>query len=53
MTRYEPVDEDDNLFLAAEDGDRVEIGAIDDVVAAMGGDTHPIEYTRSSASSRG
>ena len=44
MTRYEPVVEDDALFLAAEDGDRVEIGAIDDVVAAMGGDTHPIEY---------
>ena len=45
MTRYEPVVEDGTLFLVAEaDGDRVEIGAVDEVVAAMGGDTHPIEY---------
>ncbi|GAA0283271.1 hypothetical protein [Halobacterium noricense] len=45
MTRYEPVVEGDALFLVAEDdADRVEIGTVEDVVAAMGGDTHPIEY---------
>ncbi|MCG1003184.1 MULTISPECIES: hypothetical protein [Halobacterium] len=45
MTRYEPVVEDDTLVLVADTrDDRVEIGTVDDVVAAMGGDTHPIEY---------
>lgn len=44
MTRYEPVSEDGSLFLVAEDGGRVEIGAVDDVMAAIGGNTHPIEY---------
>lgn len=43
MERYEPECVDGTLFLVAGD-DRVEVGAIDDVVAAMGGDTFSIEY---------
>lgn len=43
MTRYEPVTENGTLFLDSGD-DRVEIGTVDDVVAAMGGDTHSIQY---------
>jgi hypothetical protein len=45
MTRYTPVCEDDTLYLVGEDnGDRVEIGAVEDVVHAVGGETHTIEY---------
>ena len=46
MTRYVPECVDGTLFLVAEnDSDRrVEIGAVDDVVAAVGGDTYSIEY---------
>ena len=46
MTRYEPECVDGTLFLVAdEDSDRrVEVGTIDDVVAAVGGDTYSIEY---------
>ncbi|MFC6764153.1 hypothetical protein [Natrinema soli] len=43
MTRYEPDSVDGTLFLTAED-DRIEIGAIDDVVDAIGDETHSIEY---------
>lgn len=43
MERYEPECKDGTLFLVAED-DRVEIGAVDDVVDALGGDTYVIEY---------
>ena len=47
MTRYEPITEDGTLYLVADGGgDRIEIGAVDDVLAAMGGDTHSIEYDR-------
>jgi hypothetical protein len=45
VTRYEPVVEDGTLSLVAEEGDdRLEVGDLDHVVAAMGGDSHPIEY---------
>lgn len=43
MKRYEPECQDGTLFLVYED-DRIEIGAVDDVVAALGGDTYSIEY---------
>lgn len=43
MTRYEPECEDETLFLVAAD-DRVEVGEIDDIVAAVGDDTYTIEY---------
>lgn len=43
MTRYEPECVDGTLFLVSED-DRIEVGLITDVVDAIGGDTHTIEY---------
>ena len=43
MQRYEPECTNGTLFLVAGD-DRVEVGDIDDVVDAMGGDTYSIEY---------
>lgn len=43
MTRYEPECEDGTLFLVGDD-DRVEIGSVDDIVDAMGGDTFTLEY---------
>ncbi|WP_435361785.1 hypothetical protein [Haloarchaeobius sp. DFWS5] len=43
MKRYEPECEDGTLFLVA-DGDRVEVGTVDDVVDAVGGETYTIEY---------
>ncbi|WP_222918741.1 hypothetical protein [Natrinema sp. SYSU A 869] len=43
MTRYEPDSVDGTLFLSAED-DRIEIGAIDDIVDVIGDETHSIEY---------
>ena len=43
MKRYEPECQDGTLFLVAGD-DRVEVGAVDDVVDAMGGDTYTIQY---------
>lgn len=43
MKRYEPQCENGTLFLVAGD-DRIEVGAVDDVVDAMGGDTFSIEY---------
>lgn len=43
MKRYEPECVDGTLFLVAGD-DRVEVGAVDDVVAAMGGETFDLEY---------
>lgn len=45
MTRYTPECSDGTLFLVA-DGDHLEVGAVDDVVGAIGGDTHSIEYDR-------
>ncbi|ESP87113.1 hypothetical protein [Candidatus Halobonum tyrrellensis] len=42
-TRYEPECDDGTLFLVAGD-DRVEIGAVDDVVDAVGNETFSIEY---------
>lgn len=45
MTRYEPECVDGTLYLVGEDDDdRVEIGALDDVVDAVGADTHVLEY---------
>ncbi|WP_225333523.1 hypothetical protein [Halomicrobium urmianum] len=45
MTRYEPACEDGTLVLVADDvDDRLEVGPVDDVVDAVGGDTHAIEY---------
>ena len=45
MTRYEPECRDGALFLVGDDdGDRVEVGAVDDVVAAAGGETYTITY---------
>ena len=45
MTRYEPECVDGTLFLVgAADGDRVEVGTLDDVVAAVGTETHVLEY---------
>ena len=43
MQRYEPECVDGTLFLV-DDDDRVEVGTVDDVVAAVGGDTYTIEY---------
>lgn len=43
MTRYEPECVDGTLVLVAGD-DRVEVGPIEDIVAAVGGDTYRIEY---------
>lgn len=43
MKRYEPEVVDGTLLLVAGD-DRVEVGDLDDVVDAMGGDTYSIEY---------
>lgn len=43
MERYEPECADGTLFLVAGD-DRVEVGALDDIVDAMGGETYVIEY---------
>lgn len=43
MNRYTPECVDGTLFLAAE-GERLEIGSVDDVLATIGGDTHEIEY---------
>lgn len=43
MERYEPECEDGVLYLVSGD-DRVEIGLIDDVVDAIGGETYTIEY---------
>ncbi len=42
MTRYEPECVDGTLFLVGDD--RIEVGTIDDIVAAIGGDTYTIEY---------
>ncbi|MFC7068668.1 hypothetical protein [Halobaculum lipolyticum] len=45
MTRYEPECVDGTLYLVGDaDGDRVEVGTLDDVVAAVGADTHVVEY---------
>jgi len=45
MTRYVPEVTDGTLRLVVESGDdELEIGAVEDVIAAMGGDSHPIEY---------
>ncbi|WP_233510436.1 hypothetical protein [Haloferax sp. Atlit-4N] len=36
---------DDTLFLISEDdGDRLEVGTVDDIVDAVGGETYVIEY---------
>jgi hypothetical protein len=43
MKRYEPECVDGRLFVVADE-DRVEVGSIDDVVAAVGGETYTIEY---------
>lgn len=43
MERYEPECKNGTLFLVAGDH-RVEVGAMDDVVDAMGGDTFSIEF---------
>ncbi|WP_435180540.1 hypothetical protein [Halorussus sp. AFM4] len=43
MKRYEPECVDGTLVLVDGD-DRVEVGAVDDVVAAIGGETYTIEY---------
>ncbi|WP_247003888.1 hypothetical protein [Halosolutus gelatinilyticus] len=45
MTRYTPECANGTLVLVGED-DRIEIGAVDDVVAAIGDETHSIEYDR-------
>ncbi|MFC7203169.1 hypothetical protein ACFQJC_06560 [Haloferax namakaokahaiae] len=45
MTRYTPRIVDGTLYLVGEDGgDRLEVGTIDDVVDAVGGETYVIEY---------
>lgn len=45
MTRYVPDCADGELTLVSEaDGDRVEIGSVDNVLAAIGDLTHSIEY---------
>lgn len=47
MTRYEPECVDGELRLAADDvNDRLEVGTLDDVVDAVGGEVHTIEYDR-------
>ncbi|RRJ33796.1 hypothetical protein [Halocatena pleomorpha] len=43
MARYEPECADETLFLST-DTERIEIGTIDDIVAAIGGETYTIEY---------
>lgn len=43
MDRYTPECVDGTLFLTTE-GDRLEIGTVDDIEATIGGDTHTIEY---------
>lgn len=43
MKRYQPECVDGTLVLVSED-DRVEIGAVDDVMAALGGDTYSLDY---------
>lgn len=43
MARYEPECADDTLFLSAEH-DRIEVGTVDDIVDAIGGETYAIEY---------
>lgn len=43
MARYEPECENGTLFLAAGN-ERIEIGTVDDVVDAIGGETYAIEY---------
>ena len=43
MERYEPAVDDGRLFLVNGD-DRIEIGRLDDVVAAVGGEEYRIEY---------
>ena len=45
MTRYVPNCDDGRLTLVSEaDDDRIDIGAIDDVIDAIGDSTHSIEY---------
>lgn len=45
MTRYVPEVADGTLRLVAKSGgDELEIGAVEDVVTAMGDDSHRIEY---------
>lgn len=44
MKRYTPEDVDGTLFLVDDEGVRLEIGTVDDVVAAVGGETYTIEY---------
>lgn len=43
MKRYEPKCRNGTLFLVAED-DEVEVGTVEDVVAAVGSETYAIEY---------
>ncbi|WP_435345918.1 hypothetical protein [Haloarchaeobius sp. HRN-SO-5] len=43
MRRYEPECVDGTLWLVS-DADRVEVGTVDDVVDAVGGETYTIEY---------
>jgi hypothetical protein len=43
MTRYEPVVSEGSLALVGDD-DRLEVGTVDDVVAAIGGETYTVEY---------
>lgn len=43
MGRYTPECVDGRLFLVGE-GHRVEVGTLDDVVAAVGGETYTVEY---------
>ncbi|MFC5973659.1 hypothetical protein ACFPYI_20200 [Halomarina salina] len=43
MTRYEPECRDGTLFLVGDD-DRLEVGTVDDVVDAVGGETYTITY---------
>lgn len=43
MERYEPECMNGTVFLVSG-GDRVEIGSLDDIVSAMGGDEFSIEY---------
>jgi oligopeptide/dipeptide ABC transporter ATP-binding protein len=47
MTRYVPNCDDGRLTLVSEAGDdRVEIGSVDEVIAAIGDATHSIEYNQ-------
>ncbi|GAA0243143.1 hypothetical protein ACFFQF_22685 [Haladaptatus pallidirubidus] len=43
MKRYVPECEDGTLFLVTDD-DRVKIGTVDDIVAAVSGETYAITY---------